>query len=177
MGEVGIDETVGDIGSTPTCRTCGSQRVVKDAWASWNPVTGLWELENVFDQEYCHRCEGETHFVWTRMETVPNLRIRELNDRFRREGVGNGSVVITPGVLARGQTIMQKAVEAIESFDDFKDENDPWGEHDFGVVEVEGERVFWKFDYYSPDLCAGSDNPANEGLTHRVLTIMLTSEY
>jgi hypothetical protein len=55
--------------------------------------------------------------------------------------------------------------------------NDPWGEHDFGAVEIDGEKVFFKIDYYTPDLSAGSENPANEGCTHRVMTIMLASEY
>ena len=59
----------------------------------------------------------------------------------------------------------------------FRTSNDPWGEHDFGAVEVRGEKVFFKIDYYTLDLNAGSENPANEGETHRVLTIMLASEY
>jgi len=55
--------------------------------------------------------------------------------------------------------------------------NDPWGEHDFGAVEIDGEKAFWKIDCYDRTLTAGSENPANEALTHRVLTIMLASEY
>jgi len=66
---------------------------------------------------------------------------------------------------------------AVREFNDFSDENDPWGEHDFGALEIAGEKVFFKLDYYDPSLSFGSENPANEAITHRVLTIMLASEY
>ena len=29
------EEIEGDIGSVPRCKACGSERVVKDAWACW----------------------------------------------------------------------------------------------------------------------------------------------
>ena len=161
----------------PRCRDCGSERVARDAWACWNPETGLWELETVFDQQYCHQCEGETRFVWSRQEAPPNNRVRELNDRFRSQGLRNGSVLLTIGIQERGGAFAVAAVKAVRAFDDFGEDNDPWGEHDFGAVEVEGEKVFWKIDYYDPSLSQGSENPANEGCTHRVLTIMLPSEY
>lgn len=72
---------------------------------------------------------------------------------------------------------MHEVMVAVKEFTDFSGDNDPWGEHDFGAVSVAGEKVFWKIDYYNLDLSAGSENPANEGLTHRVLTVMLASEY
>lgn len=72
---------------------------------------------------------------------------------------------------------MVAAVQAVRKFDDFSDDNDPWGEHDFGATELEGEKIFFKLDYYDLSLQQGSENPANEGCTHRVLTIMLASEY
>lgn len=171
------DEVEGDIGAVPRCKRCGSERVAKDAWACWNPDTGLWELEHVFDHEHCHKCEGETRLVWSRPDTPPTKRIRELNDRLRQDGLGNGSVLLTSGIQDLGAEFALAAVEVVRSFAAFDDRNDPWGEHDFGSVEVSGEKVFFKIDYYDPSLKAGSENPANEGCTHRVLTIMLASEY
>ncbi|MGC9417821.1 MAG: DUF3768 domain-containing protein [Rhodovulum sp.] len=170
------DDVEGEIGAVPRCRDCGSERVARDAWTCWNPASGLWELETVFDQAHCHVCEGDTTLVWSRQET-PQARIRELNDRFRQEGRGNGSLMITSGIQERGGEFVVAAVQAVRAFDDFGADNDPWGEHDFGAVAVMGEKVFFKIDYYTPDLTAGSENPANEGLTHRVLTIMLPAEY
>jgi len=178
MGKV-HEETVepGDLGTLPVCKYCGSERVAKDAWACWNPKAGLWELETVFDDEHCHQCDGETRLIWKRVETVPRQKVRELNDRFRCQGLGNGSLVISVGVRAQGAAFIQEVVDAVRAHAAFTEENDPWGEHDFGSLKVGGQTLFWKIEYYSPDLRSGSENPAHEGLTHRVLTIMLASEY
>jgi hypothetical protein len=37
--------------------------------------------------------------------------------------------------------------------------------------------VFWKFDHYDPALSFGSEDPTNERLTCRVLTIMNANGY
>lgn len=172
------DDDVGDVGAVPRCKHCGSERVALDAWACWNPETGLWELENVFDDAHCHACEDATRLVWKRLDAAaPRQAIRDLNDLFRREGRATGSVVVTPGMQARGQDFLRRAFHAVQSYDQFSEDSDPWGEHDFGVVEVDSERVFWKIDYYDPTLIQGSENPANNAVTHRVLTIMLANEY
>lgn len=65
----------------------------------------------------------------------------------------------------------------IRNFDQFTEDNDPYGEHDFGSITHAGEKIFWKFDYYDPDLHKGSIDPSNPDETIRVLTIMLASEY
>jgi len=59
----------------------------------------------------------------------------------------------------------------------FTKDNDPHGEHDFGAIDLEGERYFFKLDYYTPDLSASSDDPADPEKTARVLTIMRADEY
>jgi Protein of unknown function (DUF3768) len=177
MGLQEDDDIVGDIGAVPTCRTCGSERVARDAWACWNRETGLWELETVFDQEYCHQCEGETHFVWKRVDPVPCLRIRELNDKFRKDGFKNGGVMASRGIAAFGPWAVAAMMWVIQGYDAFDDANDPWGEHDFGKIETNNEPICWKIDNYALDRVSQSRNPANEGLTYRVLTIMLASEY
>jgi hypothetical protein len=52
----------------------------------------------------------------------------------------------------------QAAVIAkVMNFDAFTEDNDPHGEHDFGAFEHEGQRVFWKIDYYAPDMLHGSE--------------------
>lgn len=43
---------------------------------------------------------------------------------------------------------LQAVVSLVRSFTDFTKDNDPYGEHDFGMVEHQGEKYFWKFDYY-----------------------------
>ena len=171
------DDVEGDVGAAPRCKACFSERVVKDAWACWNPESGLWELETVHDQAFCHQCEHEVTLVWSRPVQPDRQRIRELNDRFRRYGQGRGSIMLTIGLQEKGGKFAIRALEAVRTFDAFTDDNDPWGEHDFGSIELDGEKVFFKIDYLDLNLEAGSENPANESGTHRVLTIMLASEY
>lgn len=103
-------------------------------------------------------------------------RIRELNDLFRTCFIG-GRVLITEGVSALGQDFTRECVEAVQRFADFTADNDPYGEHDFGCVTVQGRKVFWKIDYYDLDCHYGSECPADPAQTTRVLTVMLASEY
>ena len=63
------------------------------------------------------------------------------------------------------------------AFDDFNADNDPHGELDFGSFELEGEKVFWKIDYYDLAGEFGSEDPTDPKKTLRVLTVMLAEEY
>ena len=65
----------------------------------------------------------------------------------------------------------------IRAFDDFDEDNDPHGEHDFGLIEDGDVRCFWKIDYYDSDMELMSPDPADASVTTRVLTVMLAEEY
>ena len=104
-------------------------------------------------------------------------RIAQLNDNFRIHRLGRGRLMITQGIDAEGPEFMQRVLGLVAAFDEFTPDNDPHLEHDFGQIEFDGEKIFWKFDYYSPDLKWGSEDPSDETKTCRVLTIMLASEY
>jgi len=80
-------------------------------------------------------------------------------------------------LLGLGPARQLKMLEAVAKFNPFDGNNDPYGEHDFGALEVEGERLFWKIDYYDRNLSAHSPDPADPSVTTRVLTIMLAQEY
>lgn len=41
------------------CAHCGSDDVMRDAWAVWNEETQQWELGAVFDAAFCEKCEGD----------------------------------------------------------------------------------------------------------------------
>jgi hypothetical protein len=103
-------------------------------------------------------------------------RFRELNDTFRRTFVG-GKVMLTAGVDALSDDAKSAVIEKVRRFDGFNADNDPYGEHDFVVVEHAGEKYFAKVDYFAPDLLHGSENPADPKQTIRVLTIMRADEY
>jgi Protein of unknown function (DUF3768) len=102
-------------------------------------------------------------------------RIRELNDQLRCQHRG-GTIVVTVGIQSMGADFIA-AVDVAMTKVTFDSGNDPYGEHDFGVVEVKGRRIFFKIDYYDLDLCFVSPDPANQKITRRVMTIMLAEEY
>lgn len=104
-------------------------------------------------------------------------RIRDLNDAMRKAGISSGKWMMTAGVMAQGPDFMLLATRAVQTFSAFSEDNDPYGEHDFGAFDIAGKRVFWKIDYYDRDLRYGSEDPADPEVTTRVLTIMLASEY
>lgn len=85
--------------------------------------------------------------------------------------------MLTSGVTESGPAFVSQAVGAVQAFDAFTPENDPYGEHDFGAITVAGKRVFWTIDYYDRSLEFGSPDPADPAITRRVLTVMLAEEY
>ena len=103
-------------------------------------------------------------------------RIRELNDAFRRTFSG-GKVVMTAGVDALPDMVKAAALQKAATFDEFNEDNDPNGEHDFGSFELCGRKFFWKIDYYDRAMEHGSEDPSDPDKTTRVMTVMLASEY
>lgn len=109
--------------------------------------------------------------------TNPNTaRIAEHNDVLRTTFL-TGKVLMTEGIRALPEDVQSRIVEQVQTFTAFTPDNDPYGEHDFGAFAVDGHKVFWKIDYYAPDMMHGSENPADPSVTRRVLTIMLAEEY
>ena len=111
----------------------------------------------------------------TRSEDVSRAlrtrKIRELNDRLRRTGIG-GTIVLTRAVASLDEPDLKDLLKLIRDFDDFNRGNDPWGEHDFGEVMLNGIRFFWKVDYFDQSLAWASPDPTDDAVTRRVLTIM-----
>jgi hypothetical protein len=104
-------------------------------------------------------------------------RIRALNDRLRATGDG-GEIVITAGIASLPIAKLATILLAVQSFDQFTADNDPYGEHDFGSLDRgDGEPVFFKIDYYDRSMTGHSPDPADASVTRRVLTLMLASEY
>ena len=78
---------------------------------------------------------------------APAERIRDLNDELRTTGIG-GTTYLTRGMWAMGSDFVAHAVSAVRAFDAFTDDNDPWQEHDCATLDVDGETVIFKIDYY-----------------------------
>ena len=104
-------------------------------------------------------------------------KIRALNDAYRMHGIGNGRTMYTSSICELGLGFKLAALLCVKSYMDFTKTNDPHEEHEFGSFELDGEKVFWKIDYYDRNLEHGSEDPSDEEQTTRVLTIMLASDY
>ena len=102
--------------------------------------------------------------------------LARMNDQLRRTGLG-GKVLITSGVQSLSHTMQTRLLQVIASFDNFDDSNDPHGEHDFGAIDFEGDRYFWKIDYYDQAYEAESPDPLDAEITRRVMTVMRAEEY
>jgi hypothetical protein len=97
--------------------------------------------------------------------------IANLNDKFRGMCL---DVFYTDGVR-NGIMDLIGLSQKVENFNSFNENNDPYGEHDFGSLKFEGKKVFWKIDYYDKSLGYWCD-PLDKAC-RRVLTVMLAEEY
>lgn len=104
------------------------------------------------------------------------LKIRELNDQFRRTGMG-GSVNITQGIAEMPRDDVCAIMNSLKKHDEFSEDNDPHGEHDFGSFHFKDTLYFWKIDYYDQTFQTHSPDATNPKLTNRVLTVMRADEY
>ena len=63
----------------------------------------------------------------------------------------------------------------VRDYAEFNEDNDPYGEHDFGSFTVGGVKLLWKIDCYDENLEKWCDPLSPD--CHRVLTIMRADEY
>ncbi|AUH34663.1 DUF3768 domain-containing protein [Paracoccus tegillarcae] len=104
-------------------------------------------------------------------------KIRLQNDALRLGMVRNGLFHVTSGIADQGAGFVMRARQQVAAYNNFTLDNDPYGEHDFGAFELDGQKLFFKIDYYDLETRAGSPDPADPDVTCRVLTVMLASEY
>jgi hypothetical protein len=57
--------------AAPRCRTCGSDEVLRDAWARWDQVIGDWVVTALFDHAWCEACDAETKITYPGDSTDP----------------------------------------------------------------------------------------------------------
>lgn len=96
--------------------------------------------------------------------------IAALNDKFR---LVTSKYMLTNGI--RSLTNLDVLIDYIALYSAFNEDNDPYGEHDFGSLEWKGEKVFWKIDYYNQALSGWCDPLSPD--CKRVITVMLAEEY
>jgi hypothetical protein len=105
------------------------------------------------------------------MNEIDTAAIAKLNDKARRSMQG---CVVSRGVSEMYMQ-MNEIFVAVRDYVDFNENNDPYGEHDFGSFELSGTKFFWKIDYYQQDTDTWCDPLDSE--CRRVLTIMKANEY
>lgn len=121
------------------------------------------------------------------METIANIeatshndrrnRITLLNDHLRVNGIG-GKIMMTRGVASLGGEMISNIINAMRQYSAWSPDNDPYGEHDFGIITLaQSQKVYFKIDYYDELMEYGSQDPADPQKTTRVLTLMLAEEY
>ena len=75
-----------------------------------------------------------------------------LNDQARTT-LTNCKLIITQGIDLLGEEAVGCILNLVKSFDDFSERNDPFGEHDFGVIRINYEdsfnqSIFWDNTVY-----------------------------
>lgn len=103
-------------------------------------------------------------------------RIARMNDQLRKTGQG-GTIMVTRGVRTLAGFSRDKLLAALAAYEGFDEDNDPHGERDLGDIDLWGAELLWKVEYFSPDMQFASNDPADPGITQRVLTVLLAEEY
>jgi Protein of unknown function (DUF3768) len=96
--------------------------------------------------------------------------IAQLNDEFRRQ---RHDWYITSGAQSLPDVL--GLLQAVQDFNTFTPDNDPYDEHDFGSIVWYQEKTYWKIDYYDQALQYWH-YPLDPDC-RRVLTVLLASEY
>lgn len=151
-------------------------------------------LNHGFNSCYCSddsplfvRGTGKVSLALTNLfmsdQFLSNPKIADLNDRLRKSyDQSIGVIVFCPTVssmVLEKPELQLAIVRACAQFDDFNEENDPYGEHDFGTFSLDDNHFNFKIDYYARDsnYSYGSESPESIEETQRILTIMDRSNY
>jgi hypothetical protein len=106
------------------------------------------------------------------LQNETSAKIAELNDAARSNAV---NYMASRGVMSLDEHAISTIFASVQNFKTFTEDNDPYGEHDFGSFTVDGDKVFWKIDYYDQGLNGWCD-PLDPDC-RRVVTIMLAEDY
>lgn len=106
-------------------------------------------------------------------------KIAELNDKLRQNlfNPGKDKVILTQGVSNLPFDEQLRILIKVKLFNNFNAGNDPYSQHDFGMIEHSELKYFFKIDYYDTSMEYASDDPSNPDITTRVLIIMRADEY
>ena len=110
------------------------------------------------------------------MQNQTQSTISKQNDDFRAN-LSKGTLCLTAGIRALGDLCVKEIIAKVRGFNNFNADNDPYGEHDFGAFDYQGQKIFFKIDNYDTDFLFLSPDVTNPRVTNKVLTVMLAEEY
>jgi len=136
----------------------------------------------------------ETHAAAASNPPIANntAAIAALNDKARNGELTNSRLAFTANLMAHiirdattdlecaaarlfgQQMILNKIRKAT-----FTEDNNPHGERDFGSLEHDDAKIFWKIDVYENDgtFQWGAEHPWDAKTSYRTVTVMLASDY
>ena len=107
---------------------------------------------------------------------IDATKIAKQNDQFRKSFCG-GKVLLTCGISSLPLLQQTEIINKVKNFNNFTEDNAPYGKHDFGCIEYHGQQIFWKIDLYDLNYEFYSPQPDDKPQTNRVLTILFAEEY
>ena len=109
--------------------------------------------------------------------TARSEAVRLINDHCRQ--TFTGCLIVLTATVAELEIATRAAVlEKVRSFTDFDEDNNPHGENDMAFFDHDGERYFFKFDYYGDaSHRTGANDPSDTTNTFRTLTIGTAADY
>lgn len=98
-------------------------------------------------------------FFYFKGEKMNIEKIRQLNDSFRKSFNG-GRIVITRCVQSLTDDDRNELIKQVQAFDNFTEDNDPYGEHDFGAINFKTIRTSGKSIITTPIITISALTPA-----------------
>ena len=108
---------------------------------------------------------------------MPNTNEIALQNYNFRKHLSQGTLVLTQGIRSNTPDDIKEIITKVRTFDTFDENNDTYGERDFGAFDYKGKRIFWKIDNYDQEFLYLSPDVSNPRLTNKVMTIMYAEEY
>ena len=91
------------------------------------------------------------------MPMTQTQQIAQLNDSIRQ---GLQKLMVSRLLLETIGPALPLLLKQVQTFSNFTSDNDPYGEHDFGAIQFEGHKIFWKIDTFADSsLTYGADDP------------------
>ena len=105
-----------------------------------------------------------------------NTEIAKTNDKLSSQLIPTANFKVQMSPVVANSERLPEVLKGVRSFDEFNQDNDPYGEHDLGIFKVDGISYMFKIDYFDDEFKYGED-PYEKPTCNRLLFILEASEY